>query len=68
MEKFYLAAGGARQKLAQPHQFGISLFVEPAAAHDELFTEAPDVSYRPPKQVTPERPGELQEANPSAGL
>ena len=42
-----LAAGGAGQELAQPHQIGIGLFVEPAPAHDELFAEISDVSNRP---------------------
>ena len=42
-----LAAGGAGQELAQPHEIGIGLLVEPAAAHDELFAEIPDVSDRP---------------------
>jgi hypothetical protein len=42
-----LAAGRAGQELAQPHQIGISLFVEPAPARDELVAEIPDVSNRP---------------------
>jgi hypothetical protein len=42
-----LAAGRAGQELAQPHQIGISLFVEPAPAHDELVAEIPDMSDRP---------------------
>ena len=42
-----LAAGGARQELAQPYKIGICLLVEPAAAHDELFSEIPDVSDGP---------------------
>ena len=42
-----LAAGGARQKLAQRHEIGIGLFVEPSPAYDELFAEVPDVSDRP---------------------
>jgi hypothetical protein len=41
-----LTAGGARQELAQPHEIGISLLVDPAAAHDELVAKIPDVSDR----------------------
>jgi hypothetical protein len=33
--------------LAQPDEIGISLFVDPAAADDELLPEIPDVSDRP---------------------
>src|SRR5580692_3070520 len=41
-----LAASGAGQELTQTHEIGIGLLVEPAAAHDELVAEVPDVSYR----------------------
>ena len=44
-----LAAGGAGQELAQPHEIGIGLLVDPAAAHDELVAEIPDVSDRSAK-------------------
>src|SRR5206468_12057362 len=45
--KSNLAAGRAGQELAQPDQIGIGVFVQPAAAHDELFPEIPEVSDRP---------------------
>lgn len=35
-----LTAGRAAQELTQPHQIGISLLVEPASAHDELFASS----------------------------
>src|SRR5271169_1135334 len=41
-----LAAGGAGQKLAKTYKIGIGVLVEPAAAHDELIAEIPDVSDR----------------------
>ena len=41
-----LTAGRAGQELAQSHEIGIGLFVEPAPAHDELFAEIPDMSDR----------------------
>ena len=42
-----LTAGRAGQELAQRHEIGISLLVEPAPAHDELLAEIPDMSDRP---------------------
>ena len=33
--------------MAQPDEIGISVLVEPSSAHDELFTEVPDVCDRP---------------------
>src|SRR5271166_2087336 len=44
-----LAARGAGQELAQAHEIGIGLLVDPAAAHDELVAEIPDVSDRSAK-------------------
>jgi hypothetical protein len=32
--------------LTQPYDIGVRVFVEPAAAHDELVTEVPNVRYR----------------------
>ena len=49
-----LAAGGTGQELAQPDEFGIGVFVDPLAAHDEFFTEIPDVGDRPAEAGDPE--------------
>ena len=45
--KSNLAGRRTRQKLTQRHEIDKSLFVEPAPAHDELFTEIADVRDRP---------------------
>src|ERR1019366_5517445 len=58
-----LAAGGAREELAQPYQIGISLFVEPSPAHDELFAEIPDVSNRPAEAGDTQLEEALQQKN-----
>ena len=42
-----LAGGRTGQKLAQRHQIDVSLFIEPAPAHDEFFAEIPDMRDRP---------------------
>ena len=44
-----LAAGGSRQELAQTHEIGIGLLVDPMAAYDELVAEIPDMSDRSAK-------------------
>src|ERR1019366_3265213 len=42
-----LTTGRTGKELAQTHQIGISLLVEPAPAHDELVAEISDMSDRP---------------------
>ena len=42
-----MAAGRAGQELAEPDEISIGVFVEPAAAHDELLPEISDVRDRP---------------------
>jgi hypothetical protein len=49
-----LAARRTRKELAQTHNIRISVFVEPAAPHDELVAEIPDVSDRPAEAGDPE--------------
>ena len=42
-----LAGSRTGQKLAECYQIDVSLFIEPASAHDEFFAEIPDVSDWP---------------------
>jgi hypothetical protein len=47
--KSNLAAGRTGQELAERHEIGIGLFVEPAAANDKLRAEIADMSDRAAK-------------------
>ena len=50
----HLAAGGARQELAQRHQVCVAVLREPTAAHHKLITEIAQVGHRPAKRGQPQ--------------
>jgi hypothetical protein len=47
--KPHLAAGRAREKLAQRYQVGVGLIIEPTPVFDKLTTEIAEMSDRPAK-------------------
>ncbi len=50
----HLAAGRARQELAQRHQVCVAVLREPTAAHHKFITEIAQVGHRPAKRGQPQ--------------